>query len=155
MNKKLVSLSLLIAAAASFPAFATTGSITKTSAAKTISILSNGTGPVGLTHFNINSSDFPSGVASKTKTLTLERYTIATYPSAITDTVQLCYYLPYQASPAKCATVNSGSSSTTTAFNSYIFNSGAELQVRHTVTAPAGTQAQPSRQESVTVEYSY
>jgi hypothetical protein len=63
--------------------------------------------------------------------------------------------LPFQASPAKCVTVNSGASSTTPAFNSYELKSGVELQVRHTITGSAGTQAQPSRQESVTVEYSY
>ncbi|MBU9834562.1 hypothetical protein J1786_06990 [Rahnella sp. L72c] len=156
MNKKLVSLSLLFAAAAaSFPAFAITGSITKNSAAPTIGILSNGTGPVGLTNFLINSSDSLSGTASKTKTLTLVRYNIAAYPSASSDLVQLCYYLPFQASPAKCVTVNSGASSTTPAFNSYELKSGVELQVRHTITGSAGTQAQPSSQESVTVEYSY
>lgn len=155
MKKTLASLSLLASVAlASFPALAATGSFTKTSTAPNITVYSNGSASTALTNFMVNSTDFPSGVLSKAKTLTLVRYSLASYPAAITENVQLCYYRPYTASPAKCISVTLGSSSTTTEFNSYTFNNGAQLQVRRDVTGAPG-QLQPSRQESVTIEYSY
>ena len=155
MSKKLVSLSLLIAASvASVPAFADTGSVTKTATAQSINIFSNGTGTVGLTSFSLLSTDFP-GLVNKTKTLTQVSYTIAAYPTAATDNVQLCYYRPFAASPSKCINVISGSSSTTTEFNSFTFSHGAMLQVRHTVTGTPGDIVKPSRQESATFQFSY
>lgn len=96
-----------------------------------------------------------SGLLSKAKTLTQVRYSLASYPGAITEEVLLCYYRPYAASWEKCIAVTPGASSTTTGFNSYTFNNGAQLQVRRTVTGAPGSQLQPSRQESVTIEYSY
>lgn len=156
MKKTLASMSLLASVAlASFPALAATGSFTKTSTAPYIKILSNGSTPIALTSFMVGSTDFPSGVLNKTKTLRLVKYSLASYPAAITEKVQLCYYRPYTASPAKCIFVTPGSSSTTSEFNSYTFDNGIQLQVRRDITGAPGSQLQPSRKESVTVEYNY
>ncbi|MCT4707683.1 hypothetical protein MUA03_17525 [Enterobacteriaceae bacterium H16N7] len=146
---------MAVAALASFPALASTGAIPKTNTAPTIRIFSAGTAPTALDNFSVTSTDFKSGELSATKTLTLVRFSVAAYPAALTDMVKLCYYRPYAASWEKCIDVTPGTSSTTAAFNSYIFGNGSKLQLRHDVTGTAGDQLQPSRQESVTFEYSY
>lgn len=157
MNKKLVSLSLLVAASmVSLPALATTASVTKTATPQTITIYSNGSGIPSNSYFSLLSPDFPSGgVLSKTKTLTNVAYSIAAYPSASTDTIQLCYYRPYAAAASLCQFVASGSTSSTTAFNSFTFGAGVELRIIHTATGTPGSLLKPSRQESVTITYSY
>lgn len=156
MEKKLASLALLVAASlTSIPALAATNAITKTVTAKTITVFSNGSGAPATTDFGLTSSDFPSGTLPATKTLTSLAYTIAAYPEALTDTIQLCYYRPYASSPSLCKAVVSGSTSTTTDFNSFTFGNGATVRITHTTTGTAGSQLKPSRQESVTYTYSY
>ncbi|NDL66030.1 hypothetical protein [Acerihabitans arboris] len=156
MKQKLFSLSLLVATAVvAFPSQAATGSITKSASAQIVTVYSNGTALPSLAALRVASTDFPSGTLNKSKTLTLLSYTVAAYPKALTDSVQLCYYEPYKSSPALCIPVTSGSSGTTTQFNTLTFNSGAYLQVRHDFTGNPGDSLQPSRQESVTWDYSY
>lgn len=156
MHKKLASLALLVAASlTSIPALAATNAITKTATAQSITVLSNGTGTPGNTFFNLSSTDFPAGTRAATKTLTSLAYTIAAYPEALTDAVQLCYYRPYASSPTMCKAVTPGSTSTTTDFNKFQFGGGANVIITHTTTGTAGSQLKPSRQESVTYNYSY
>ncbi|MFP1748168.1 hypothetical protein [Lonsdalea quercina] len=156
MNKQLASLSLLVAAMlASLPALAATNAIVKTEAARQITVLSDGSGMPAATSFGLVSIDFPSGALTKTKTLTSIAYTIAAYPAATTDTVELCYYRPYAATPSLCKAVTSGSTATTTDFNSFPFGNGARLRINHTTTGARGALLKPSRQESVTYTYSY
>lgn len=156
MHKKLVSLTLLVAASlTSIPVLAATNAITKTATAKSITVLSNGTGLTGSTSFEVSVTDFPSGTRAAPKTLTSLAYTIAAYPEALTDTVQLCYYRPYSTSPSLCKIVTPGSTSTTTDFNKFQFNGGSKVAIIHDTTGAAGSQLKPSRQESVTYTYSY
>ncbi|NEG87282.1 hypothetical protein GQQ15_19735 [Pantoea agglomerans] len=156
MHKKLASLALLVAASlTSIPALAATNAITKTATAQSITIFSNGTGMPASTAFGLSSTDFPSGTLPATKTLTSLAYTIAAYPEALTDTVQLCYYRPYASSPSLCKAVTPGSTSTTTDFNKFQFGNGVSVRITHTTTGTAGSQLKPSRQESVTYTYSY
>lgn len=156
MHKKLASLALFIAASmTSIPSLAATNAITKTATAQTITVFSNGSGLPVSTSFGLTSSDFPTGTLPATKTLTSLAYTIAAYPAALTDTVQLCYYRPYASSPSLCKAVVAGSTSTTTDFNSFTFGNGATVRITHTTTGTPGSQLKPSRQESVTYNYSY
>ncbi|MFK8260738.1 hypothetical protein ACFL9S_23500 [Erwinia sp. AnSW2-5] len=156
MNKQLASLSLLVAASlVSLPALAATNAIVKTATASQITVLSNGNGMPAATSFGLVSTDFTSGTLIKTKTLTSIAYTIAAYPAATTDTVELCYYRPYAATPSLCKAVTSGSTATTTDFNSFPFGNGVGLRINHTTTGAPGAQLKPSRQESVTYTYSY
>ncbi|EAR6896115.1 hypothetical protein K5J60_004198 [Salmonella enterica] len=156
MKKTLASLSLLASVVlASFPALAATGSFTKTSTAPSITVYSDGSASTALTSFMVSSTDFPSGTLNKPKTLTQVRYSLASYPGASSEYVQLCYYRPYTASAAKCIDVNPGTTSNTSDFNSYTFDNGVQLQVRRDVTGAPGSQLRPSRQESVTLEFNY
>lgn len=156
MHKKLASLALLVAASlTSIPALAATNTITKTVTAKTITVFSNGMGATAFTDFGLTSTDFPSGTLPGTKKLTSLAYTVAAYPESLTDSVQLCYYRPYAASPSQCKDVTSGSTSTTPDFNSFPFGNGATVRITHNTTGAAGSQLKPSRQESVSYTYSY
>lgn len=156
MSKKLASLSLLVAASlASVPVFAATGTVTKTATASQITILSNGTGMPAATSFGLVSGDFPSGALTPTKTLTSVSYTVAAYAGALSDTVQVCYYRPYAAAASLCQAVAAGSSSTLTVFNSFTFGNGANIRITHTTTGTPGSVLKPSRQESITYNYSY
>lgn len=156
MKKTMASLSMLaVATLASFPALAATGTITKTSTAPVISIYSQGTAPVAITFFNLLSSDFKNGTLTKTKKLTQVSYNLTSYPAAYTEDIQLCYYRPYSATAAKCIAVTPGSSSSTTEFNSFPFDAGAQIQARRTVTGAPGNQLRPAQQETVTYEFSY
>ncbi|EIZ2432446.1 hypothetical protein CWR40_002426 [Cronobacter sakazakii] len=75
MRKNLVYLSLALAAcAASLPAMAATGSITKTVVPSSIRLYSAGTAPVTSTLFTFQVADFQKGSANPTKTLTLIRF---------------------------------------------------------------------------------
>lgn len=156
MNKKLVSLSMLIAACTvSLPAMAATDSITKTTSAPIARIYSMGTNLADQTGFGINMSDFKSGVINKAKKLTNLRYDITSYPGAYTHEAELCYFQPYKSAPTRCIPVTSGSSSSTTAFNDLIFNGGVRVEIRHKMTGAPTDILHPSRKESVTVEFSY
>lgn len=156
MKKEILSLSLLIASAIiALPAQAATDSITKSAPAKVLFIYSTGQGMTGLNGMFVSSGDFPSGTWNLPKTLTQVQYSVAGYPQAYTETVELCYFKPYQGSPTRCITVPSGSSGTTTQFNDLTFAVGVELQIRHVVTGNPGDNIHPSRTESVTWDYSY
>ncbi|ELY2616713.1 hypothetical protein SMB77_001409 [Cronobacter sakazakii] len=156
MRKNLVYLSLALAACAvSLPAMAATGSITKTVVPSSIRLYSAGTAPVTSTLFTFQVADFQKGSANPTKTLTLIRFDSAAYPAAYTHTTELCIYQPYQSGPTRCIPVSSGSSSSTTALNDVRFDAGSRISLRHTVTGAPSETLQPSRNESVTVEFSY
>lgn len=156
MYKKLVSLSLLAAASiASVPAFAVTSTIAKTSTPGQITIFSNGSGVPSSSYFMLSSTDFPGTALTATKTLTSVSYTVAAYPGALSETVQLCYYRPYASAASLCKTVTPGSTSALTEFNSFPFGNGSELRTIHTVTGTPGSLLKPSRQESVTLTYRY
>ncbi len=156
MKQKLFSLSLLlVATVVAFPSQAATGSITKSASAAIVTVYSNGTALPSLATMFVNAADFLSGTLNKPKKLTSLSYTVAAYPKAITDSVQVCYFQPYQASPALCVPVASGSSGTTTQFNALTFDQGVELEIRHDFTGNPGDSLQPSRKEGVTLNYSY
>lgn len=140
-------------AVTALPAYAVTKEISKNTAGQVITIYSNGQGS-GVNTFFTNSSDFPKGTLNKPKKLLRVEYTVAAYPQATSDTVELCYYEPYQSNPKKCIPVISGSSDSKPDFNAYRFDNGAELLIRHKVKGPQGN-VHPSQRESVTWVYSY
>lgn len=154
MKKTLLCMCLL-SAATSLPALAVTASITQTMTAKTVLMMSNNTGPVAVNNFSVSATDFKSGELSKPKKLTMLRFSIAAYPEATSDTVELCYFRAYSTSALKCIPLNSGVTSSTNVFNSLPFDHGASVQVRHTLTGEHRSNLKPSRQESLTFEYSY
>lgn len=153
MKMKAVVLPILFMA--SLPAMAATGSITKAVTAPVINIYSTGTGGPATTNMYVSSTDFPKGTLNASKKLTVLRYNAAAYVSAFSDKAELCYFRPYSAGPMKCIAITGGSSSSTTEFNELPFDLGVQVQFRHTLTGKPGDQARPSRQESVTLEYSY
>ncbi|WP_313627677.1 hypothetical protein [Kosakonia sp.] len=153
MEMKAVVLSILFMA--SLPVMAATNSITKAVTAPVINIYSTGTGGPSTTNLYVSSTDFPKGTLNASKKLTMVRYNAAAYVSAFSDKAQLCYFRPYSAGSMKCIDITGGSSSSTTQFNDLPFDLGVQVQFRHTLTGKPGDQARPSRQESITLDYSY
>ncbi|WP_262253458.1 hypothetical protein [Pectobacterium polaris] len=156
MKKEFVSLSLLIAASvAAFPLMAATGSISSTEAAQIRFVYSDGSSTPALNQFHASTTKFPSGTLSKAKKLTQVNYSVASYPIAYTESVDICYYLPYQTSPTKCIVVPKGISGTTSQFNELRFDYGARIQIQHKLTGKPGENLHPSQKESITWEYTY
>ncbi|MEI7368510.1 hypothetical protein WCT94_12845 [Pectobacterium sp. 1950-15] len=157
MKKEFVSLSLLIAASVTaFPLMAATGSISETPLSAQIRfVYSDGSSTPALNQFYASATKFPSGTLSKTKKLTQVNYSVASYPTAYTESVDICYYLPYQTSPTKCIIVPKGTSGTTAQFNELRFDHGIRIQIQHKLTGKPGENLQPLQKESITWEYTY
>lgn len=151
IKKTLLTLALFSIATQGFAA--TTASITKT-ASPPVVIVTTG-GGTGISFFNVLSADFPSGTLSKPKTLLGIDWKTTYYPNN-TETIQLCYYKPYQSTAAGCVNpIAPNSLGTITTFNAQQFGAGASVRIIHTVTGPQPAYPVAQGKDSVTFRYSY
>ena len=118
---KLLALSLILASSYGYAIDAT---ITKTDSPDIIIVVNNGT---GLAQFGLISSDFPSGTGNKTKTLQGIDWSTTSYPNNTGETVELCYYRPYNSNPVSCTAILPNSSGTLTTYNGQSFGNGARV----------------------------
>lgn len=146
--KKLLALFLILASSYSY---ATDATITKTVKPDNIIVVNNGT---GLAQFGLLSTDFPSGTGNMTKTLQGIDWNTTYYPNNTGETVELCYYRPYNSNPVSCTDILPNSSGTLTTYNSQTFGNGAKVIIRHRV--QGGQQpGYPAGTDTVTFRYSY
>ena len=104
--------------------------------------------------FGLISSDFPSGTGNKTKTLQGIDWSTTSYPNNTGETVELCYYRPYNSNPVSCTAILPNSSGTLTTYNGQSFGNGARVIIRHRV--QGGQQpGYPAGSDTVTYRYSY
>ncbi|OSN10189.1 hypothetical protein AU512_09720 [Lonsdalea iberica] len=150
MKSKLLTCCLL---AAAFPLLASAGEITKSSTPYPQYVPSSGAPSTSFSSFHVYSADFPKGSLIKTVKLISVSYQTTRYSAAYTDNVQLCYFNPYQASPARCVSAKANSTGTTTEFDNQIFSMGAQIQIRHELTGFPRSTLQPAGKEFVTFNY--
>lgn len=106
-------------------------------------------GPLTVAQFGNNSG---IGITDK---LTSVHYTVASYPGAISDTPQLCYYTPYNSKATKCIFVSAGFATSTDVFNNLSFGPGAEISIVHKIVGMPKQNLKPSGKETVIFGYSY
>ncbi|WP_431823576.1 hypothetical protein [Burkholderia sp. F1] len=131
-------------------------SITVTVKPGSVFVLSTGKGLDVGEYFSLTFGDFKghTGIGI-TNRLTSVQYSVATYPAAISDQPQMCYFRPYSNTPIQCVDVAAGSTGTTTAFNNQQFGPGARITITHKTTGTPGHNLQPSGPETVVFNYSY
>jgi len=106
-------------------------------------------------YFNPVGSDFPGTELTATKKLTSVVYHVASYPGAIIDNPQLCYYTPYASTPSLCLNVTAGATATTVNFNPFTFGNGVQVRIMHNITGTPNADLKPSGAESVIFNFSY
>ncbi|QKJ68307.1 hypothetical protein HQN60_15980 (plasmid) [Deefgea piscis] len=138
---------------ASIPALAVNSSISKSASPGTVTVTSSGR--TTSSFFGILNGDFASGTYNKPKKLTGITWTSTSYPTVTTETVSLCYFTPYNlTSPAMCIPIQANASGSTTQFNNLQFGAGAQISIRHDLSAPTQV-ATPAGRDSIVVNYSY
>lgn len=149
ISKILLSSLFVLASAQSF---AINAQITKSKTPPVITVTTGGA--QASSRFPLVSSDFPAGTSSLKKTILGIDWTATSYSTALGETVELCYYRAYTATPIACHPIVKNSSGTDTGFNSEAFGLGVQIDIRHKITG--GPQpSSPAGPDSITIRYSY
>lgn len=91
---------------------------------------------------------------NRPKTLQGIDWSTTSYPNNTGETVELCYYRPYNSNPVSCTAILPNSSGTLTTYNGQSFGNGARVIIRHRV--QGGQQpGYPAGSDTVTYRYSY
>lgn len=133
--------------------YAQESAINKSSKPAAIVVLSNG--GFGLAFFNLLNVDFPSGTATLPKKLMGIEWTTTYYPDAVGESVEFCYFRPYNSVKENCRAISPNSSGVVLDFNDLPFGNGAGVTIRHNVEGAGVPVANAAGNDSVTYRYSY
>ena len=149
-KSQIIAVALVLASAQSFAA---ERSIAKSHRPTTIVVAHNGS---GLAQFPIIRSDFPNhAVIAAPKKIESISWSTTHYPEHPTETVDICYSRPYRSSSFEhCEPVNKNSMGTTSVFNVYAFDMGAQFIIRHKVNGGRNNSA-AAGVDTLTINYSY
>lgn len=127
--------------------------INKISKPAVIVVLSDG--GFGLAFFQLLNVDFPPGTTTLPKKLLGIEWTTTYYPDAIGESIELCYFRPYNRVRENCREISKNSSGVMFDFNDLPFGNGAQVVIRHDIKGAGVRIANAAGNDSVTYRYSY
>ncbi|MDB6047332.1 MAG: hypothetical protein JWR17_78 [Pseudomonas sp.] len=110
-------------------------------------------GVVGHSQFILSSSDLP-GRGLLSPQLQSIKWRTTAFPNSTGEKVEICYVRPGSRTHTDCIDISKNSSGTVTEFNSFRFDVGSSVVIRHSATG-GKNNSKPAGQDSVIYTYSY
>lgn len=153
VRKALLGVLVVVVVPAMGIAYAQERVINKVSKPAVIVVLSDG--GFGLAFFQLLNVDFPPGTTTLPKKLLGIEWTTTYYPDAVGESVEFCYFRPYNSVKENCRAISPNSSGVVLDFNDLPFGNGAGVTIRHNIEGAGVPVANAAGNDSVTYRYSY